>query len=216
VSNYEFRNLTHFRQRENGFSLIELTLVLALIGILTALALPQLVGQRRLWRSAAIVREITTQLRFARQQAMTQRQSFTFQYNNTTKQIRIIDHNASGPAVLTASNYPNNPGSVVVVTNPLTQGGLASSEITYGIPSGLPTAALADGVSRTNLTSGVINITFQPNGSVVDAAGNPLDRALFIYNNKVPSATAAAVSVIGSAGRVKQWRYDSVRNAYVE
>jgi Tfp pilus assembly protein FimT len=191
-------------------------MVAALIGIMTAIAVPQLAGQQRLIRSAAVARELMTQIRFARQQAMMQRQSFTFQYNNLTKQIVVIDNNATGPLVLLDPNYPNNVGSTVVLTSTLTGGGLSSAEINYGVPTGLPSSALADGVSKTNLTNGKISITFQPDGSVVDANGNPLDRALFLYNTRVPRETAAAVSVIGSAGRIKLWRYDPANNTYVE
>ncbi len=157
-----------------------------------------------------------TQLRYARQQAMSQRQSFTFQYDNTAKQITIIDNNASGATVLNDSNYPNNSGSSVVLTSTLTLMGLSSSEVNYGIPTGLPAGALSDGVSKTDLTSYKINVTFQPDGSVVDANGNPVDRALFLYNSKVPSQTAAAVSVLGSSGRIKLWRYASSTNTYIE
>jgi Tfp pilus assembly protein FimT len=196
--------------------MIELVMVAALIGISTAIAIPQLAGQRRLLRSAAVPREILTQLRYARQQAMSQRQSFTFQYNNTTKQIVVIDNNASGTAVLNDGNYPNNSGSVVVVTSSLATEGLTSSEISYGIPTGYPTSALGDGVSRTNLTSAKVNVTFQPDGSVIDASGNPLDRGLFFYNSRIPAQTSAAISVLGSAGRIKLWRYDPGTNTYIE
>jgi Tfp pilus assembly protein FimT len=183
---------------------------------MTAIALPQLIAQQRLIRSAGVAREIATQLRFARQQAMSQRQSFTFQYDNVTKQISIIDNNASGTSVLTDGLYPNNSGSTVVITSSLTTGGLAGNEINYGIPTGFPNGPLDDGVSSTSLTSGKINITFQPNGSVIDATGTPLDRAIFIYNTRVPSETAAAISIMGAAGRVKMWRYDPTTNTYVE
>jgi type II secretion system protein H len=77
----------------SGFSLIELLLVLALATILTALAIPAMVSQRRLLRSTTVTRDIMTQLRYARQLAMSTRQSITFQYDDSTKQINIINHN---------------------------------------------------------------------------------------------------------------------------
>jgi len=204
------------RTREAGFSLIEVFVVATIIGVLTAVTIPQLAGQRRLHRSSAVTREIVTQIRYARQKAMAERCSFTFQYNNTTKAITIIDNNASGATVLNDSNYPNNTGSAVVLTSSLTQMGLPSSEISYGIPTGLPTTALSDGVSKTSLTSSKVNITFQPNGSVVDANGNPIDIGLFMYNNKIANDTASAITVLGAAGRIKLWKYDSTSNTYKE
>jgi prepilin-type N-terminal cleavage/methylation domain-containing protein len=201
-----------------GFSLIELLTVLALAGILTALAIPQIVSQRRLTRSAQVPREILTQLRYTRQLAMSQRRAFTFQYDDTAKQINVIGPIPAGAAaLLVSSGYPNNAGSATVALAPLTQGGLSSTEISYGIPTALPTGALGDGVSKTALdVNSKLNITFQPDGSVIDTNGVPQDRAMFIFNNKAAQASASAISVLGATGRVKVWRYTVSGNKYAE
>jgi len=212
--------------RCRGFSLIELLIVVGLICIFSAIALPQMIAQRRLSRSIGVTREIMSQMRYARQLAMSERKAFTFCYDNVNKQITIIDHNNlrtdpnSGKAVLTLANYPNTAGSTIVATYPLSQGGLDSSEVTYGIPTGLPTVALGDQVTLTALTNNRLNITFQRDGSVINSSGtvsdrNPQDTALFIYNSRVPAATASAISVLGASGRVKIWRYNNV-NRYAE
>jgi len=198
-----------------GYSLIEALIVVAMIGVLTAMAVPQMVAMRRATRAAGLTREIMSQMRKARQLAMSQRQAVTFQYNNVSKTIDIIDHNNNlGRALLSDASYPNTAGSLVVNSTPLATGGLISTEITYGIPPGLPTVALRDGVSMTALFNNRLNITFQPDGSVVDAAGNPDGRALFVYNSTSPRLTAAAISVVGASGRVKIWRYDTGANLY--
>ena len=103
-----------------GHSLLEMLIVVALIGVLSSLALPQLIVQRRLTRSVGITREILTQLRQTRQLAMSQRQAFTFQYDNVTKEISIIDHNSNpGGSLLIDPSYPNTAGSVVISSAPL-------------------------------------------------------------------------------------------------
>lgn len=213
------------RRREAGFSLIEMVIVVAIIGIAAAMVLPQLIGSRRQLRFANIPREITTQLRSARQLAMSNQQAVTFQYDNTNKQIVIISHQLangtklSGLAALTDANYPNN--GVKSSPTSLIGFGVKAADLSYGKPPGASANALSDGTTMTPVVNSVVNITFQPDGSVLKATGNPAvlstdDRALFIYNAQYPDSTASAVSVLGSAGRVKLWRYNSNAATYAE
>ncbi len=219
------KGIGEVRKSNGGFSIIELVTVMAIAAVLTAIAVPQMISQRRLTRSTAVTREIMTQMRYARQLAMSQsgatpagalrRVAFTFQYDDTAKSIRVIGPIPAGTAALLDGAYPNNPGSSVVNSVSLSQGGLAASQISSGIPSGLPGAPSAvDGVTGATLSGGRLNITFQPEGQVVDTANNPVDRALFIYNNQASQATASAITVRGASGRVKIWRYnENVANA---
>jgi hypothetical protein len=90
----------------------------------------------------------------------------------------------------------------------------------------LPTT-LTDGTAMTSLSGNKFNITFQADGSVVSPTGVPLggitlsqgarmDAALFIFNNQTAIGTASAISVLGTSGRVKVWRYTESGNNYAE
>ena len=211
---------------EAGRSVIETLMVVTIACILASIALPQILSARRMIRTSAIPREIAAQLRFTRQQAMSQRQAFTLQYDNSTKTIKIFNHhnnnnsnagcNMTGVAVLSAGGYPNTPCSTIVNTVPLATGPLAPADLTYGIPSGITNTTLDDGNTLTALTGSVVNIAFQTDGTVVDATGNYAKPTLFFYNTNYPSQTASAISVLGSAGRVKVWRYSTSANKYTE
>jgi Tfp pilus assembly protein FimT len=194
-------------------------IVIAMIGVVVAAALPQLISSQRLVRTAAIPRQMMALMRMARQQAMTQRQAYTVQYDDVNKQIVIINHQAWGVGLLTAPGYPDTNGSVRERVISLSGSGVNPADITYGIPGVLPVSAqgaLEDGVTLTALNNSQLNVTFQPSGSVMDETGEPVNKALFLYNRQAPNETPFAVSVLGSAGRVKVWRYSSRAQKYVE
>ena len=220
------RNTDRRLSSETGRTMVETLAVIAIASLLTAMAVPQLIAARRMLRTSGLPREIAAQMRFARQQAMSQRQAFTFQYDNSTKTIKVFDHNnnnnansacnMTGQAVLGQANYPNTSCSTTVFTVPLATGPIAVADLSYGVPGGIANTTLDDGATPTALSGTVLNITFQTDGSVTDAGGNYVTRGFYFYNNQIPTQSATAISVLGAAGRVKIWRYSSSANKYVE
>ncbi|MCP9495561.1 MAG: GspH/FimT family pseudopilin [Pyrinomonadaceae bacterium MAG19_C2-C3] len=223
------------KESERGISHLELLIVFAIIAVVSTLAIPQLVGSRNALRFAALPREVMTQMRFARQHAMSQRRAVTFQYSDANRELIIIRHTnvgadgiegnaddipGSGQTVLTQAGYPMTPNATRVRSVPLAVGGITRSEIVAAtaVP-GAPTAptTLGDTTPMTALTSGTLNITFQPDGSVIDSTGNPVNFALFFHSTRRPRQTASAVSVRGAGGRIKFWRFaDGATPSYIE
>ncbi len=189
---------------QQGFSLPEIVVVLLVIAILVVLALPQIISSRRLFRFSAMQRQVASSLVDARQAAMTQRTPITFRYNNQNKQI--IYYGGSFGV------FGDSKNRVIELSG----AGVAPTEIVYGRPSGAPVSALSDSSNMTQLTSRVVDITFQSDGSVIDAGNNPTNNALFFYNQKYAKESAFAISILGAGGRVKVWRYNKTIREYVE
>ncbi len=191
-------------KKQQGFSLPEIIVVLLVIAILVVLALPQIISSRRLFRFSGMQRQVASSLVDARQEAMSQRRMITFRYNNTTKQV-IFYGGSFGVAGDTKNKIVELAGS-----------GVDPSEIIYGRPSGVTSSALSDTSNLTPLAGNMVDITFQSDGSVIDAANNPTNSALFFYNNKFARDSAFAISILGAGGRVKVWHYNRSMNVYVE
>lgn len=189
---------------QKGFSMPELLVVLLIISILVVLALPQLTASRRLFRFAGMQRQISASLTEARQEAVSQRAAVTFRYDNAAKRI-IIYGGAFGTAGASTNKNLDLAGS-----------GLDAADVIYGQPSGAPNTALSDTSRLTALAANTVNVTFQPDGSVLDGGNNPVNNAIFFYNNKNPQESAFAVSVLGAGGRVKVWRYSNSIKTYIE
>lgn len=191
-------------KKESGFTMAELAIVVLIIAIIVVTALPQIISSRRLFMFSAVKREMTSHLREARQKAMSERKPVTFRYDNSTKRITLYGGTLGAAGSSTNRNLD------------LSGMGVARNDIVYGRPSGVSAAPLGDGTNLTALTANQVEITFQSDGSVLDASDNPENHALFLYHAVHPTDTAFALSILGAGGRVKVWRYSAGVNQYVE
>jgi prepilin-type N-terminal cleavage/methylation domain-containing protein len=192
------------RAKQKGFSLPEVIVVLLVAAIILVAALPQIISSRRLFRFSGLQRQVATSLREARQEAMSQRKPVTFRYDNSAK--TLVTYGGDFGA------FGDGKNRVILITG----SGVEPDDVKYGRPTGVPTAALSDTTNLTNLSSNAVEITFQPDGSVMDASNNPQNQALFFYHDKYRLDTAFAVSILGAGGRIKVWRYSQGVNSYVE
>ncbi len=196
-----------------GVSAVELIIVLVLIGLLAAFAIPQLVSARRLMRFTNIEQQLSASLRDARQLAMTERRRVTVQYDDTAKKI-ITYEEPIVPAPVPAPVDNLGPlGDSRNRTLTFTDNGLLVSDIVYGVPplSPVPSTTLPDTAAITPLSPGVggtVKVTFNPRGDVVIPATGAIDtnKALFFY--EINSKTTFAVSILAPGGRIKIWRYN--------
>ena len=193
-----------FSQLQKGFSLPELVIALLVVAIILVLALPHIISSRRLSRFSGLQRQVVASLRDTHQEAMSQRKPITFRYQNNKKQIIIY-----GGSFGAYGDQKN-------IVHEMADSGLEKNDIKYGRPSGVSNLALEDGTNLTALSDNIVEITFQPDGSVVDASNNPQNNALFFYHAKHRKETAFAVSILGAGGRAKLWRYSKGVNQYVE
>lgn len=204
INKMKVLGLNNKKKAQKGFSVIELLIVLIILSILAVLALPQIIASRRVFRFSGMQRQFVSSLTEARQSAMTQRTPVTFRYDNANKRT-IIYGGAFGAVGNSKNRVVDMSGS-----------GLVRGDIVYGRPTGASTAALGDSSNMTALASGVVEVTFQPDGSVIDASNNPKNNGLFFYHKKNANDTAFAVSILGAGGRIKIWRYSKGPKVYVE
>jgi type II secretion system protein H len=85
------------RAGSEGFTLLELTVVLVLVGIVAALAAPPLGAALRSWRLQAAVREVRTLLSYTRNQSVARREPLQVVLDRT---LNVYWLDAADPAVL--------------------------------------------------------------------------------------------------------------------
>ena len=189
---------------QKGFGLPELLITIIVISIIVVAALPGIISSRRLSQFSEMQKQIAVSLGDARQEAMSQKVTVTFRYDNINKIIII---------------HGGNFGMLGDVANrvvDLSGFGVEKSAIVYGRPRETSESPLTDTTNLTELVENSVEITFQPDGVVRDAANNPQNNALFFYYTNYPKDTSFAVSVLGAGGRVKGWKYSSNIKDYVE
>ncbi len=202
------------RGPRSGFSITELVVAVCVISILAGMAVLNTKGTFQNYKANAARDQVVTQLRLARELAITKRRNVRVDFiapNQIQTTVQYRNGETPGPAI--APIYLNNAE----------QGG--GNVAAFYVFPGLPDTPMSFGNTQAVSLSqpsgaGAWTVMFTTSGALVgtssttslDIVGNsnPVNASIFIG---IPSTTssARAVTVLGATGRVRSYTWDSTK-----
>ena len=205
IQNAKFVPLRLRRSPRNGFSLVELVLSLAVLLVITTLAVPVVVRSLQTYQLNASASQLAGMLKFAKFDAIRQNTHVNFQVvQSGANWVVWVDSNGDGvpngaePQMVISGNNTLLPAASVPSPNPI----LSS----LGAGSSLYTWAVLSGSNGT--------IMYDQRGVIVSSPGGPVVTtisALYVGNPNDPSSGYRAVITLPS-GAVQVWTSSSAGN----
>ncbi len=172
-----------------GFSLIEALMAALITCILGGILLLNVRGLKPRMDADAAGTQVKNVLRQARDLAVSQRRSIQVEFLNPN-QIRLTRINPSLPnTVLLTETLVNNAQ--------------------FRLYSGLPDSPDAFGNSQAVSFPATTSMNFLPDGTFVNAAGNPINGSVFLGSEANEASTARAVTILGATGRLQLYRWET-------
>jgi len=178
---------TPMAQAQNGFSLIELAIVLTIIALVAVITLPQATRTLRAYRASSDARSLASQLAFTKMRAAN---GFTWARMNcdlTAKSCQVETCTTKGTS--TCTTYTAEGGALTL-----------SQEMTFGYGSISTAAGSQSSIQNT------AQIVFNSRSLPVDTTGAPTGNYALYLNNGYGDTYAITVY---ASGRVAVWRYGS-------
>jgi prepilin-type N-terminal cleavage/methylation domain-containing protein len=200
------------KQRQQGYSLIELVVVIAVMFILSTFAIISTRSATSNSRANNAVDTIVTQLRQARELAITKRRNVTVTFSGTN-QIQMA-----------VQTLPGEAAAAVSAAEQMNDGD--ANGLAWIKPTGIPDTPMGFGngsaINMSAANGGVVGnaIMFTTSGSLVGAGGsanyyaignnNPVNLTVFIGDplNAANTTELRAITVMGSTGRVRTYIWD--------
>ncbi|HEV8487623.1 MAG TPA: prepilin-type N-terminal cleavage/methylation domain-containing protein [Blastocatellia bacterium] len=200
-SKFEIRN---FR---SGFSLVELLIVIAVMGIMTVIAIFALRSSKRSYAPDDEANQIVSFFREAHQRAISQRQTQRVTIDRANLVVRLMDEGLlpGGDEVEIIRGKLNG---TVAMTQPSISGTLMPQP---PAPYGYNPAVFS---APTATPPSLAQYRFRADGSVVDSLGNSVSATFYftpVDMNNSSQTLVRAVTLFGPSGSTRAWKYDGTQ-----
>lgn len=191
MSNFLRRRLAKAGWDQAGMSLIEMMVVVALVGIMTGMAIVQIANSRAGLKGDGGMRVVLSHVNTAHELAISQRRYMRLNFI-APNLVQIIREDTVNTTTLLYS---------VVL-----EGG-----VTFTVPTMIPVTDTPDAMGVANANGinfgAAVNVKFSPDGTMVNQDGAITNGTIC---TQIPGATlsARAVTVLGSTGRVRGFRWN--------
>lgn len=196
------------KNSERGFSLVELVVVIAVMGILASMAVMSTVSSTYASKANDAMYQVITQLRTARQMAVTKRRNVLVTFTAPNKiQLAVQTLPGEAPATVIAPVYLNDgvPGGSTFQVYP----GLPDSPAGFGNSTALnfsPATGGTTGLAIMFSTSGELVGSTASSGYNTVGDNNPVNGSIFVaITGQVNSARA--ITIMGTTGRVRSYSW---------
>jgi len=196
------------RNSEQGFSMLEVLTVIALVAVLSGMAIMATNSTGNFSRANSAMYAVISQLRTARQIALTKRRNVLISFTAPNKiQLTVETLAGEAPATAIAPAYLNDGAAgglqfYVYPGTPDTPMGFGnSSSITF-----TPTTGGTSGLAVLFSTQGSLVGTTAGSGYNTVGDNNPVNASIFMAIPGQPN-TARAVTVMGTTGRVRSYSW---------
>jgi len=173
-----------------GFSLLEMMVVVAIMGILGSMAMIEAITARRAMQADSGMRLVMAQLNTARERAITERRFMQVNFLGTNS-VQITRMEV--------------PAGTTVLTTVWMEGNVEFSDLTAEIDT--PDAF---GNEAPVSFGGAPAIMFGTDGSLIDNTGTPVNGTVFLSIANQPESYRA-VTVLGSVGRIRAYRWSGLQ-----